>query len=388
MKYDGSRRVPFKRLMDLVPTAPGWIVDWGGVWGLWPELAKLDTCLQDPVHHAEGDAGTHTRMVVEELVASPGWRALSRSDQSCLFWTAVLHDIGKPATTRYEEDGRITSRGHSRVGAAIARKLLWEVEAPFEWREQICGLISGHQLPFWLIEREECDRLAIKTSWKCRPDLLCLHAEADARGRICGDKNSILDNVALARQLFEDNKCLSESFAFANDESRVAFFERSDRDPYFAAHEDFRCNVIIMSGLPGSGKDTWIGNNRPDLPVVSLDAIRKELDEKGTGNQGRVVQAAYEMARGFLRERQDFVWNATNVTEQLRAKPIRLLRDYGARIEIVYLEPHPDRLLAQNRNRYQAVPETALANLLNKFEPPGDWEAHAVHRVVEGSGGD
>jgi len=386
MKHDRFECVSFSRLMDLVPAEPDWAMDWSGIWTLWPQLGNLDTCPQDPVHHAEGGVGTHTRMVVEELVSQPDWRSLSWPEQSCVFWTAVLHDIGKPATTRHGEDGRITSRGHSRAGAAIARKLLWEAEAPFAWREQLCGLISGHQRPFWLIEREASDRFAIKTSWKCRADLLCLHAQADARGRICDDRDAILDNVALARQLFDDNNCLSRRFAFANDESWVAFFEKPDRDPYFAAHEDFRCKVIVMSGLPGSGKDTWIARNRPDLPVVSLDAIRETLDEKPTGNQGRVIQAAYEMARAFLRKKQDFVWNATNVTEQLRAKPLRLLRDYGARIEIVYLEPRPDRLAAQNRTRQQAVPETAIGNLVKKLEPPGDWEAHNVLRVLEGSG--
>ena len=377
-----SDRVSFAVLQALVPAAPDWRVDWGSVWPLWPDLALLDSCPQDPRHHGEGDVGTHTRMVVDTLVSLPGWRRLDVPDRACVFWAAVLHDVGKPATTRTEEDGRITSRGHSRVGAAIARRLLWHAGAPFVWREQLCGLIGAHQLPFWLIERDDPERLAIETSWKCRPDLLCLHAEADAKGRICTDQDGVVVNVGLARQVFEEAGCFSGPFVFANDESRVAFFEKPDRDPRYVAFEEFRCHVTVLSGLPGAGKDTWIARNRPDLPVVSLDAMRQDLGEPATGNQGRVVQAAYEAARVHLRKGQDFVWNATNISVQLRAKPLRLLRDYGAHVEIVYLEPAPATLRAQNRDRPASVPDPVIDGLVRKLEPPALWEAHRVLHVI------
>ncbi|MEM9344588.1 MAG: AAA family ATPase [Pseudomonadota bacterium] len=369
----------FDRLTALVPTDR---VDWDAIWPLWPELARMDTCPQSPIHHGEGDVATHTRMVVEALVADPAWRALGVDDRSLLFWAAVLHDVGKPATTKHEDDGRITSRGHSRVGANIARYLLWHAGAPFSWREELCEIIVAHQLPFWLIERPDPARLAIDTSWRCRADLVCTHAAADARGRICDDQQDLLDSIALAREAFAEAGCLNTRFPFANDESRVAYFEREDRDPHYAAHEDPCCTVTLMSGLPGAGKDTWIARNRPDLPVVSLDAIRAELNEPATGNQGRVVQAAQERAREHLRAGEDFVWNGTNVTRHTRGRVLRLLRDYGARIEAVYLEPSPDTLRQQNRARDAVVPDGVIDNLARKMEPPGYGEVHAVHYIT------
>lgn len=383
MSTGKSAPVSFEILLEIVPVEPAWNVDWQRIWPLWRQLAAMDSCLQDPHYHGEGDAGTHTRMVVEALVSLPRWRELSTWQRSCVFWAAVLHDIGKPLTTCIEDNGRITSRGHSRVGARMARQLLWEAGAPFDWREQVCGLITCHQIPFWLIEREDCQRQAIKASWKCLTDLVCLHAEADAMGRICADQQFILDNVVLAEQLFEQYDCLRTPFAFANDESRVAFFEKQDRDPYFEAYESFKCNVTLMSGLPGAGKDTWIRSNRPDLPVVSLDVVRESMGGPATGNQGRVIQAAYELARTYLRKGQDFVWNATNISEQLRGKPIRLFRDYGARVEIVYVEPSYTRLFDQNRNRSSSVPDAALTSLVQKLEPPGETEAHEITRITE-----
>ena len=116
--------------------------------------------------------------------------------------------------------------------------------------------------------------------------------------------------------------------------------------------------------------------------MVSLDLIREESGTDATGNQGRVIQAAHERAREHLRTRQDFVWNATNVTRPTRAKVLRLLRDYDAWVEIAYLEPAPDVLFAQNKDRKSAVPVDVIARLVEKLEPPTEIEAHEVIRVI------
>lgn len=318
MRKPIKHTVTHDHLLTLAPSGPAWQVDWAEIWPLWPELAILDTCPQDPIHHAEGDVGTHTRMVVEALVADPGWQGLPNPDRANLFWAAVLHDVGKPAVTKHEDDGRISSRGHSRIGASIARELLWYASSPFAWREALCGIIAHHQLPFWLIDRPDPERLAIETSWRCRPDHLCIHAKADALSRTCKDQQAILESVSLAALTFQEADCCDHPFAFANDESRVAFFELEDRDPHYAAHEAFPCIVTVMSGLPGAGKDTWISKHRPEHPVVSLDLIRDEFCVSPTENQGQVVQTAHERAREHLRAERDFVWNATNVTRQNR----------------------------------------------------------------------
>lgn len=270
----------------------------------------------------------------------------------------------------------------------MARSLLREAVAEFHWREQVCNLIAAHQLPFWLIERSDPQRLAIRTSLTCRGDHLCLHATADALGRVCGDREAILDNVALTREVFAEAGCLDAAFDFANDESRLAYLEREDRDPHYAAHQDFRCTAYLMSGLPGSGKDTWIGRNLPDLPVVSLDAIRQQTGVAASGNQGSVVQAAYEAARAHLRARQDFVWNGTNITEQTRGRVLRLLRDYGARIHVVYVEVPPARLSHQNREREAVVPEPVMRTLAAKLSPPTIIEGHELTYVLNGLGDD
>ncbi len=366
MTANNTHSPNFRHLLALVPPQDGRAMpNWEHIWSLWPELQALDSCPQDPIHHAEGDAGLHTRMVAEALVGDPVWQKLPLERASGLFWAAVLHDIGKPACTRVV-DGRITSRGHSSTGARIARNLLWHADAPFEWREEICGLISAHQAPFWLIERDDPSRMAAELSWLCNSADLCLHARADARGRHCSDQQRIIEAVDLAALQFSETGCLGIPYPFANDESRIAAFVRPDRALSHIAYEDFTCTATLMCGLPGSGKDTWICKNGNSRPVISLDDMRQAAGISHGDNQGQIIQAAREMARKHLRAGRDFIWNATNLNKAGRAALLGLFRSYGARTQITYIETPPTMLFEQNASREKAIPRRTLERYIKK----------------------
>src|SRR5262249_674886 len=162
---------------------------------------------------------------------------------------------------------------------------------------------------------------------------LALLAEADARGRRCADKQRILDNLALFTDYCREEGCLDRPRAFASDHARFLYFQDERPHPDPPPHADSCSDVVFLSGLPGAGKDHWARTNLPDWPVVSLDAVRDELDVLPTDAQGAVLQRAREIARGHLREARPFVWNATNLSRQLRGECIRLFASYKARIQ-------------------------------------------------------
>lgn len=368
-------------LNSLVPVPPDWSFDWHAISGKLAEVAALKGCPQDPIHHGEGDVWVHTRMVCEALVADAAWRALPDPERSLTFWTAVLHDIGKPATTRHE-GGRITSRGHSRRGAQMARALLWRLGAERYDRERICALITHHLAPFYLLERDDPTRLAARISFNTRCDWLALQARADANGRIAQDVPRLLENVELFRAFSKDTGCLDKSYAFASDHSRFQYFRRADRDPAYEAYDDTRLTVTLMSGLPASGKDTWIEHTLPDQPVVSLDRIRSELGIAPDETQGAVIQAAREEARVHLRQGRDFTWNATNLSRQIRKSCIDLFADYNARVRIVHLEAPPEVLRERNVGRPRPVPDKAVQRMIERWEVPDLTEAHEVELIA------
>lgn len=368
-------------LLDHCPTAPDWRLPWEEMDREYPWLSDLRDCPQDPVYHAEGDVWVHTRMVCQELLALDAWRALPEQERRLLFAAAVLHDVGKPDCTR-AEDGRISSRGHSRRGAILARGILWRMNVPFAVREAVAGLIRYHQAPYYLIERADADRLAIEISQSARCDHLAILAEADVRGRICATQQRLLDNVALYEAQVGEVGCLREPFAFRSDQERVLYFRDPKRHPSSPAREDYRGEVVLMSGLPGAGKDHHVHMHLGDLPVISLDAIRDERGVRPEEEQGDVVNEARERARGYLRRGERFVWNGTNVSRQLRGQALDLFLAYEARVKIVYVEAPADVLFAQNRRRAARVPEVVMQRLLDRWEVPDRVEAHEVEYQV------
>jgi predicted kinase len=208
--------------------------------------------------------------------------------------------------------------------------------------------------------------------------LLYLLALADTRGRKTADMARSEDNLGLWKLVAEENGCFERPFAFANDHARFLFFEGKLTGLHYTPREDFRCTVTLMSGLPGSGKDTWLERHRPDLPVVSLDDLRTDLEVEPSDDQGEVIQLARERCREHLRVGRHFAFNATNTIRQTRKRWIDLFADYGARVELVYLEPPLPVIFERNARRPRPVPRRAIERLVERLEPPSTTEAHTL----------
>jgi len=253
---------------------------------------------------------------------------------------------------------------------------------PFAVREQVTALVRHHQVPYFLLDRADAQRLCIEISQTARCDHLALLAEADVLGRHCGDRQRLLDNIALFREFCAEQNCLSAPRAFASDHARFLYFQHPGRHPDAPAHEEFRAEVVLLSGLPGSGKDHYIRTHLAGWPIISLDAVRAELDIDPGDEQGTVINHAREQARIYLRQRKSFVWNATNISRQVRGESLRLFADYNAHIRIVYVEASPEVLFPRNRQRPAPVPEQVLERLIDRWEVPDRTEAHQVDWIV------
>ena len=359
----------------LVSSSDEEIIDWARHQ---PWARKMATCQQDPTWHAEGDVWTHTEMVCRELFQLDEWPALARMTQIKLLMTAIFHDSGKPAKTCVDpETQRIRSPKHADLGARIARRIMMDLGCDRETREEICGLIFFHGRPPYLEKQEAPERDVIKASWYASNQLLHLFALADTRGRITSEPYSE-ETLNLWKLVAEENQCLDQPYQFTNSHARFLFFRNELDNLHYAPHQEYRCRMSIMVGLPGAGKDTWLQKNQGDRPVVSLDEFRRTLKISPTGNQGQVVQAARDACRNHLRERRDFLLNATNTTRQVRRLWIDVGHDYHAEIELIYLEPDLGTLFSQNRNRKAQVPTKVIQKLIDKLDPPNATECHEI----------
>jgi predicted kinase len=370
-----------EQLHQLTPQA-GQPPDFDACLAAFPALELARVTPQDPVHHAEGDVWTHTQMVVRELLALPEYQRLPRAGQEAVFLAALLHDIAKHGTTAADPaTGVIGAPGHSRKGAIDARIALWDMGAPFALREAVCRMIAVHQVPFFALEgsrRGTPEFVVRELSWHVDLRLLALLAEADIRGRISPGQRHALDNIELFRELARDENCYGQPRAFADAHTAVSYFRGADVHPDYPLFQPPGSPVTVMSGLPASGKNTWVARHRPGLPVVSFDDTREELGLRYGKNEGLVAHRAIDKARELLRRKEPFVWNATNLSALMRKKALDLLYAYHAEVTLVYLERPRAELLRRNSGRDTSLTNRALQAMLMRWDVPAPTEAHAV----------
>lgn len=343
-------------------------------------VRAMMACPQDSIHHGEGDVWTHTKLVCQKLVAQPAFLRQPDEIKDALFAAAVLHDVAKPATYAIE-DGRITAKNHAPKGAIMARRILWEMGVPFEQREMICGLIRYHMRPFHLLDVSNAESYVAQISLTVRCDLLAIFVAADNHGRIAPTIAQNDEQILIFEDFCRELNCWDRPYPFYSDHARYVHFNLG-REITNASFDDTRCPVTVMVGMPGSGKDRWIKENGGDLPVVSLDDLRRELDVDPADSQDRIIAAAQKQAREYLRSARPFIWNATNISKTVRGKCLRLLQQYNARIRLVYVEAAVGALQSQNKNRIHSVPEAVVDKLLSKWEVPDLTEAHEIIHVI------
>lgn len=365
-----------------IPKEPDFVIPWATLDQL-PWIQALKGCPQNVDRHAEGDVWIHVHMVCEAMASLPAWRALPENERRILFYAALLHDVAKPICTKRESDGRWSSRGHSWRGAIKARGILWRLGVPFHEREAVCAIVRHHLVPFFLADSENPKRMAIEVSQTARCDWLGIMAESDARGRICPNPEQLLSQVEQFRDHAASLGCLDRSFIFQSDHSRYLFFRDQHRElQQLPAAEAFRTRVVVLSGLPAAGKDYWTEQNLSDWPMISLDVIRQDLGIAPQDSQGEVVNRAREIARGFLKVGKNFIWNAQNLSRQVRGDCLRLFHEYHAHVRLVYVEAPPERLFQQNRARRRKVPEKVIERMLDRWEVPDRTEAHVVDYII------
>lgn len=212
--------------------------------------------------------------------------------------------------------------------------------------------------------------------------MLCTLAKADILGRKCSDRRELLDKVDLCHELALEEGCLDGCYPFQCALTRHSFLQSREVWKDQQLHDDTWGEVVMLSGLPGTGKDAWIESNLPGTPMISLDDIRNEMGVKPDSEQGMVANIARDRAKELLRAHRPFVWNATNITAQTRSALISIFETYKARTRIVYLETPWKTLLAQNSAREAAVPESVIRNMLSKLTLPELHEAHKVEWIA------
>ncbi len=113
------------------------LVDTGLADHVLPELPALR--LESDEHHRHKDVYEHSLTVLEQAIALE-----TQGPDLVLRLAALLHDIGKPRTRRFESDGRVSFHHHEVVGAKMTRKRMRELKYSNELVNEVAKLVELH----------------------------------------------------------------------------------------------------------------------------------------------------------------------------------------------------------------------------------------------------
>lgn len=216
-----------------------------------PELPALK--LEIDEHHRHKDVYEHTLTVVEQAMELE-----TQGPDLTLRLAALLHDIGKPATRRFEAGGGVSFHHHEMVGARMTRKRMKALRYPKDLIDDVAHLVELHLRFHGYAEGEWTDSAVRRYVRDAGPLLPRLHALTRAD---CTTRNR--------------RKAAALSAAYSSLEERIAVL--AEAEELAAIRPDLDGNEIMdILGIPPGRA---VGEAYRHLLEVRLDKGPLSRDE-------------------------------------------------------------------------------------------------------------
>ncbi len=213
--------------------------------------------------------------------------------------------------------------------------------------------------------------------------LLVTFAKADILGRIAPDIASHLESLELIADYAQEYQ-LWDSMPSLRPIERIEWLRHGRGDGITELYNGRGSRVHMMVGLPASGKDFFIQKNYPHLPIISFDNQRTLLGLKYGQDEGTVKQQVLHMAKKYLAEKKEFIWNTTNTSMNTCEKTLELLYAYDAYTIAHVLNTERHIQIQRNHKRDSTVSEHVISDMAKRWHIPSLTDVHELYYYHNG----
>jgi len=318
-------------------------------------------------HHLEGSVWTHTMMVLK--------KAEDYEYDNLIKLACLCHDIGKVYLYEDIEDKNIRRfTNHEAVSTFYAREVLKTFQEKYFLHitevQYILSLVSQHGslYNFFVdgrIPQTNHFKIADRFDSNTFSGLIKLY-KCDHEGR------------------FYNEKSLNDKSVYNDFEDILTIMEINEHKSII---RKYKANLIILIGLPRSGKSTWVSeqNFLQETIIISRDDLvmkygignsytekRKSLTDEQQLKIDKEIQSNFNLA---VKNSKDIVVDMTNMSKKSRNKWTKNAHGYYKKA-IMFIEDK--NVLMSRMTKEKNIPETVIDSMMKSFVYPNTEEFDTI----------